>query len=67
MVVEMNKFGAALGTRDAGRLAYTVIDQKIANGEMIEFDFSNVLVVTNSFADEVFGKLVDKSEFNLFK
>ncbi len=48
----------AFGTRDAGRLARTKIENLMDNGRVtITFDFEGVHLISSSFADEVFGKL----------
>lgn len=61
MVISMKDFGASLGTRVAGRSAYDDIMTK--SGQLTEpvvFDFSGVTTITNSFADEVFGRMVSE-------
>lgn len=47
------------GSRESGREARLYIENMIRSlsGETIEIDFSNILVISSSFADEVFGKL----------
>ena len=58
MVIEMKEFGRSLVSRASGRLAYVGIAQSVASSkEAVVFDFSGVEIVTNSFADEVFGRL----------
>jgi len=48
----------AFGSRDAGLLARTKIENLMDGGRVpIEFDFSDVRLISSSFADEVFGKL----------
>ena len=48
----------AFGTRESGRSARTKILNLMDNGRTaIEFDFSDVSLISSSFADEVFGKL----------
>ncbi|WP_270472212.1 STAS-like domain-containing protein [Collinsella intestinalis] len=59
MLVKMVEFGTVLGTRVAGREAYRVImDRTDGLSEATVFDFSGVTTITNSFADEVFGRMV---------
>ena len=59
MLVKMVEFGVVLGTRVAGREAYRVIMERTdCLSEAAVFDFSGVTTITNSFADEVFGRLV---------
>ena len=48
----------AFGTRDAGRIARTKIENLMDRGRTaITFDFDGVHLISSSFADEVFGKL----------
>lgn len=57
-VVRMKDFGDVLGTRVAGRAAYETI--MTATGGLKTptlFDFDGVQTITNSFADEVFGRI----------
>ncbi len=58
MVIKMNEFGTSLVTRVSGRAAY---DKIIASTDNLAgkttFDFEGVETITNSFADEVFGRI----------
>lgn len=56
LIIAMRKFGSALVTRKAGRDAYAAIAPNIRDGNVV-FDFDGVDTVTNSFSDEVFGRL----------
>lgn len=48
----------AFGTRDAGRMARTKIENLMDRGRTpITFDFEEVHLISSSFADEVFGRL----------
>jgi hypothetical protein len=48
----------AFGSREAGRLARTKIENLMDNQTCtVVFDFSDVHLISSSFADEVFGKL----------
>ena len=50
----------AYGSRDAGRMARTKIENLMDSGRLaIEFDFSKIKLISSSFADEVFGKLFE--------
>lgn len=54
----MRKELDAFGSREAGRLARTKVENLMNNRTLaIEFDFSEVHLISSSFADEVFGKL----------
>lgn len=58
MVIKMNQFGTSLTTRVAGEKAYNLIKSTIdSSKEIVVFDFEGVNLVTNSFADQVFGVL----------
>ena len=56
MTIVMREFGSALVSRKMGRTAYERIVEMMRGGEVV-FDFDGVDTVTNSFADEVFGRL----------
>lgn len=58
IVVSMKDFGDVLGTRVAGRAAYEAIMAATdgLNAPAL-FDFEGVQTITNSFADEVFGRI----------
>lgn len=58
MVIQFKNIGTNLGTRIAGAEVREQIINHINNGEKLEFDFSGVEVVSNSFADECFAKLI---------
>lgn len=59
MVIRMAEYGTSLSTREIGRRAYRDIDAAIRAAESrVVLDFTGVRTVTNSFADEVFGRLV---------
>lgn len=58
MVVKMTEFGTSLTTRVAGRSAYkTICSIMVSSSDVVVFDFLGVDSITNSFADEVFGRL----------
>lgn len=59
MIVKMSDFGASLCTRVAGRKAYDEIMASTGSlSSPTVFDFSGVETITNSFSDEVFGRMV---------
>jgi len=66
--IRFSEFGSTLGTRHLGRIVKLELD-RLFNGseEKLEFDFLDVTLVTNSFADEVFGKKVAEVGLNEFK
>ena len=61
MKIELKKFGEMLISRPAGREAYLAMSAYLTKGidknELIEIDFSEVKVLTPSWADEVITKL----------
>ena len=61
MIVRMSNYGANLGTRNLGRIVYSDLRTLLGQcmSERIVLDFQGVSAVTNSFADEVFGHLVE--------
>lgn len=65
MIIKFGDINCSLGTRILGsEIRYSVIHNLSTNAdEIIVFDFTDVEVVSNSFADECFGKLLD--EFGL--
>lgn len=60
MIVEFGKEGRSLGTRENGRrIRAQILDGINTNGFVI-LDFKGVDMLSNSFADECIGKLVDE-------
>ncbi len=61
MKIEIKKFGEILISRPAGREAFLALSAYLTKGvsrdELIEIDFSDVKVMTPSWADEVITKL----------
>lgn len=59
MVIEMSRFGGkALVTRISGMAAYkSIMSESASLSEPVVFDFEGVDMITNSFADEVFGRI----------
>ena len=49
-----------LGSREGGRRVRQTIENLLRDGGRIDFDFSDVFVISSSFADEVFGRLFVK-------
>ena len=58
MRIEFSHIGKQLSTRLAGATVRKQIVTGIEKNEHIVFDFSGVEMVSNSFADECFAKLV---------
>lgn len=58
MIVRMSEFGTSLSTRVSGRAAYdSIMAASHGLSESVLFDFTGVETITNSFADEVFGRI----------
>ncbi len=58
MVIQFKNIGTNLGTRSAGAEVREKLINNINNNEKMVFDFTGVEVVSNSFADECFAKLI---------
>jgi hypothetical protein len=61
MVLEMKEHGENLGTRALGQLVRNQITERLhSSSDRIVLDFAGVRVITQSFADEVFRKLLEE-------
>ena len=63
MLIELKKFGDTLISRQAGREALAAFEptlREISPAEKIEIDFSGVLTLSPSWADEFITPLVHK-------
>lgn len=58
MTIEFKHIGTSLGTRATGKEVREQIEAELKAGNKVVFDLNGVDVVSNSFADETFGKLV---------
>lgn len=58
MHIMFSHIGKQLATRRAGSAVRNTIIEGIENNENIIFDFDGVEMVSNSFADECFAKLI---------
>lgn len=56
--IEFAQYGSDFGTREMGAKIRNVIETLLEQDERIMLDFSNVNVVSNSFADECVAKLL---------
>lgn len=65
MTIKFNDFGKSLGTREMGSKIRDKITNCINRGENVVFDFTGVEILSHSYADEVFGKLL--KEFGIKK
>lgn len=61
MIFQMKKFGTILSTRSLGKQVYASLYNNILHcDELLILDFDGIDAVTNSFADEVFGRLAEQ-------
>ncbi|KXS41961.1 MAG: hypothetical protein AWU54_1469 [Candidatus Frackibacter sp. T328-2] len=59
LILKFDEWGKSLGTRKLGRILRKEVGNLIENSnEKVILDFRGVKTVSNSFADECFGKLV---------
>lgn len=66
MHIKFSKFGSSLGTRDLGSKIRKEVEESI-NNENIIFDLEGMEIISNSFADECFAKLLLKFDFDTIK
>lgn len=55
--IQFKKIGTSLGTRDLGARIRVSIQEEVEKNDKVFLDFQDVDVITNSFANECFGKL----------
>ena len=67
MIINFNDYNKALGTRKLGEAIRKDIEKHIQENQELIFDFSGIDVISSSFADECFGKLVNKYGLELIK
>lgn len=67
MVIYMKKFGKILISRSLGFAARHIILDLLRRDQRISFDMSGVNNVSDSFADECFGKLLTEISIDEFK
>ena len=65
--IKFGDIGGSLGTRNLGAKIRGTILKEIETNEMVYLDFDEVNVVTNSFANECFGKLLEFITVKEFK
>jgi len=65
--IKFSEISTSLGTRNLGAKVRLSIIDKIGNSEKVLLDFDKVNVVTNSFANECFGKLRKTISDDVFK
>ncbi|RXR24680.1 STAS-like domain-containing protein [Flavobacterium stagni] len=67
LTIEFNKIGTSLGTRDLGAKIRVSIENEIEKNDKVFLDFKDVDVITNSFANECFGKLRESISTDTFR
>ena len=67
MLIKFCEFGQSLGTRNLGNTIRKNIESNISIGNEVIFDLKNVDLLSNSFADECFGKLILKFDIKEIK
>lgn len=65
--IQFSKIGTSLGTRDLGAKIRLSIQEEIEKNDKVFLDFQDVNVITNSFANECFGKLRQAISTETFK
>lgn len=58
MNFRLKDIGSSLGTRELGANIRSEVEVALSEGIKISFDFDGVKSISNSFADECFGKLL---------
>jgi hypothetical protein len=61
-IVEIRSICSSVGSRESGREAFNYIENvlRLTDSAVVEIDFSEVSIISSSFADEVFGRLFVK-------
>lgn len=67
MIIHFKNIGTSLGTRQLGAKVRADIESSIQSASTVVFDFDGVEVVSNSFADECFAKLLFTHDFDFIK
>lgn len=65
--IKFKELGKSLGTRSLGAKIRLSILKKIEENDKLFLDFDEVNVVSNSFANECFGKLREAMPNDVFK
>lgn len=65
--IQFSEIGTSLGTRDLGAKIRLSIQEEIEKNDKVFLDFQDVNVITNSFANECFGKLRQAISTETFK
>ena len=60
MTIHFSNIGESIGTRVLGKQIRDEIEEALTKAIFVTFDFKDVNVISHSFADECFGKLLNK-------
>lgn len=67
MLIQLSKFGKFLSTRDIGKIIKSEITSILDGNNNVIVDFEGISQITQSCADEIFGKLVLEIGLSKFK
>lgn len=67
MEIKFGDIGRSLGTRFLGQQLRVQIEDSFKNNQFVEFNFEGVDLISHSFADECFGKLLLNFDMNFLK
>lgn len=67
MDIRFNDIGSSLGTRAKGQEIRKVILDALEQGDFVTFDLTGVNVMSHSFADECFGKILLEVDLQFLK
>lgn len=67
MEINFGHIGNSLGTRVLGKKIRLEIEESLRNGEFVTFNFEGVKLISHSFSDECFAKLIEVIELEHLK
>ena len=67
MIIKFENYNKSLGTRKLGELIRNEVEQCLHENHEMILDFRGIDVISSSFADEFFGKLVNKHGIEFIK
>lgn len=66
--IKLSEFGTTLGSRDLGeKVREYILKQLDEHDEIISLSFEQITMISSSFADECFGKLIINTGVEKFK
>ena len=66
-IIRFNEIGRAFGNRKQAEEVRKKIETNLDRNNSVIFDFSGVEIITSSFADECFAKLIETRGMNFIK